>query len=150
MRGSAMFTPFLKILPLILLQSLLLISFSGCDSSPENSDDKLEHLVPLHKPHGFPELVRTLRKRISELSGTPSQEDLEQLTDIVHWIPEIAAETDLRQKEWDVADSVSRKLSSRFQEVRNSGNFNAAAIHELQELAELLQPLADLCRDDKI
>jgi len=118
----------------------------GCDTSVNRGSDKLEHVAPAHKPGEFPALVVALRERISALSkGNPSTEDLNQLSDVIHWVPELAAETDLKRKEWDVAVNVSEKLGVQFEAARKSGRFSPDDVKILLDLTELLQPLASLC-----
>lgn len=122
---------------------------SGCNSSLSKSGDKPEHMAPAHKPHSFPELVTDLRRRIEELSRSGAiSESVNQVADIIHWIPEIAAETDLRRKEWDVAAEVAQRLEVRFELARKSNRWDVETTRDLKDLADLLQPLANLCRQD--
>lgn len=132
----------------ILLLSVVLL-FSGCNSSLSKSGDKFEHTAPAHKPHSFPDLVTDLRRRIDELSRSgATSESVNQVADIIHWIPEIAAETDLRRKEWDVAAEVAQRLEVQFELARKSNRWDVETTRDLKDLADLLQPLANLCRQD--
>lgn len=124
----------------------LVLVFFGCNTSDDKVSDKLEHIAPPHKPRGFPALVIALRERIASLStGNSSKEDLDRLSDVIHWIPELAAETDLKRKEWDVAADVSEKLKVGFDAARMRGSFDREEVKKLLDLADLLQPLANLC-----
>jgi len=138
------------VLRFALVIAIVLLSV-GCDSTGDRDSERLEHVSPPHKPRAFPALVVALRERISALSrGNPSTEDLDQLSDVIRWIPELAAETDLRRKEWDVAAEVSRRLGIQLDSTRTTGRFGPDDVRKLLDLTELLQPLANLCTSPDI
>ena len=101
----------------------LSVAISGCGSSEEHAEDEhLEHFVPAHKPANYGALVEQLEKRIAQqspsqgpgeaataanLSATAQQE----LFDIIGWIPELAADSELQKKDFESAVSVGEKLS---------------------------------------
>lgn len=128
----------------------VLCGVCGCGiSHSEKENDKLEHARPDHKPHSLPELVDQLRVRVDRFGeGKRSDRDLEQFEEIVNWIPEIAGETDLREKEWELATAISERLRTRFQKAVEKQDFDKKTTDELRDLIDLLQPLADLSRSE--
>lgn len=99
----------------------LLISVTGCGEKTtvgSESEEHLEHFVPPHKPASYSDLVKSLRDRIDQVSagGTPSETQKTELLDVIRWIPEIAANSDLRKSDWEVAAGTSVTMERLFQE----------------------------------
>jgi hypothetical protein len=105
----------------------VLIAVVGCGSHEEHhedhhEDEHLEHFVPAHKPADYAALVEQLENRISKQSqvsgsgeGTAataqSATERQELIDIVGWIPELAADSELRKQEFETAVSAGVRLS---------------------------------------
>jgi hypothetical protein len=99
------------------------VAISGCGSSEEHAEDEhLEHFVPAHKPADFAALVEQLEKRIAQQSpssvsgeGAPAADQSatarQELIDIIGWIPELAADSELRKQEFETAVSAGAGLS---------------------------------------
>lgn len=135
---------------IVLALPALLCGACGCGISlNDKGSDKLEHARPDHKPHSLPELVDQLRSRVDRFGqGKTSDQDIEQFEEIVSWIPEIAGETDLREKEWELATAISERLRIRFQKAAEKQDFDKTTTDELRDLIDLLRPLADLSRSE--
>jgi ABC-type Zn2+ transport system substrate-binding protein/surface adhesin len=71
-----------------------------------------EHHDPEHKPKSFPEAVERLRGLRSELAerSLPKSEEWEIAVDIVDWLPELAAESELNEREWNRVESNASEL----------------------------------------
>lgn len=95
----------------------------GCGSQEEHHEDEhLEHFVPAHKPADFAALVEQLEKRIVQQTpasgpgeGTTAADqsatERQELIDIIGWIPELAADSELQKKEFETAVSAGAQLS---------------------------------------
>ncbi|MCG6156594.1 hypothetical protein [Rubinisphaera margarita] len=93
----------------VVAASLLLSVFSGCISSKEDEEHG-EHVIPAHKPADFVVAVDILHSRIH--SSLETEESVLELRDIIGWLPELAAQTDLAKDEWDRVHEVSRTLAN--------------------------------------
>ena len=128
---------------------LLLLSFPGCgqsDSSEGADDHHMAHFVPEHKPANFAEAVHELQHRTEHLRLHIGDErervshELEELTDIVGWVPELAADSDLNEADWILADSISREMLAACE--ASAGSFELEALlTAMQPQIESLEPL---------
>ena len=127
----------------------LLVSFPGCiqsDSHEGEDDHHMEHIVPEHKPANFAEAVDELQHRTEHLKSHIGDEDesfdheLEELTDIVGWIPELAADSDMNEADWNLADSISREMQVAFETSEGSGGLQSF-LTAMQQQVESLEAL---------
>ena len=106
---------------ILLCTCLVWGSVAGCTSSDDHAseDDHLEHFVPAHKPHSFEELVTALSERrgaFGDRSVSADSTAVTELSDIIGWIPELAADSELRRANWDRAAAAGEKLHALWQE----------------------------------
>jgi hypothetical protein len=123
---------------------LVPLLFAGCDSlEPELAADDAAHHVPEHRPQSFTEGVRAVRSRLAKLSADGAAENRQQfaregqeLRDIIQWLPELAAETDLRKADWNRVHAASRRLVGRWKNISASfaGNSSARAVLVTSEM----------------
>ena len=103
------------------LLAFLAVGLAGCGSSEDaHEDEHLEHFVPAHKPNNFSELVEQLALRAPQLTG-PSQPTggtgesqpaaVREFSDIIGWIPELAADSELKRAEFDAAVASGNRLA---------------------------------------
>lgn len=92
-------------------------STNGTGNQETEQSAKSEHFVPAHKPADFESLVSELERRFTELSESSEQRDdngrvlqRTELRDIVRWIPELAAGSELQRKEFEKAVLCSQML----------------------------------------
>jgi len=95
------------------MSALLLSCLSGCGTSEHaeahDDDHHLEHFVPHHKPANFAQAVEEIEHRAEHLSehaghGHDDEADeFQELLDVVDWIPELAADSDLNEADWTTA-----------------------------------------------
>jgi len=90
--------------------AVVLLCAVGCEH--DDSEDHLEHIIPAHKPHNFASCVEQLRLRGEEYySGELSEAQVDKLRDIVNWVPELAADSDLNRQQWERAQQISKELN---------------------------------------
>ena len=105
----------------------ILVAFVGCGSDEDHHEDHhhdehLEHFVPAHNQADYAALVEQLEKRIAQQSassgsseGAPAADQSatarQELIDIIGWIPELAADSELRKQEFDTAVAAGKSLS---------------------------------------
>lgn len=101
----------------------LSLAIVGCGSSDDHHEDEhLEHFVPAHKPADYSTLVEQLDKRIAQqlqlsdsgagaVESSPTATARQELIDIIGWIPELAADSELRKAEFEAAVSAGTRLS---------------------------------------
>lgn len=70
------------------------------------------HHDPEHKPKSFPEAVERLKGLRPDLAARalPGSEEWEIAVDIVDWLPELAAESELNEREWNRVDGNASEL----------------------------------------
>lgn len=115
----------------------------------EDDHEHHHHVRPAHKPDNIHELPTELRRMLTaDESGAvrPSRRRQQQLREIVGWIPELAADSDLRRAGFDSAVAQQPKLLQVLDELAagRSPDMNAwnAAVDQLQELADKLKTKA--------
>jgi hypothetical protein len=129
---------------------LLLALLTGCGLAPDE-DRHLEHVIPAHKPRSYAETVEQLDRRIQSLSDADSGSEritqLEELGDIIRWLPELAADSDLRKPHWEQARDVAVRMQLHFEQIAPEGSEESAAAYEalMNEITELrkLVPVSD-------
>lgn len=90
------------------------------------------HHDPEHKPKSFPDAVERLRGLRPDLveRALPGSEEWEIAVDIVDWLPELAAESELNEREWNRVESNTGELrlllQSREQEAVRWDRFDLA------------------------
>jgi hypothetical protein len=139
----------------------LLVHFAGCGPSAVESPTgeskavaSLEesHGVAAHKPHSFGEAVDALETRVRALSTTDSAGDQEAITtkfselaDIVRWLPELAADSDLGRKDWTTAQGVAKRLETDIEGwSQRTTPLTAAELQKLLSGVTELKPLIAL------
>jgi hypothetical protein len=94
----------------------LLPACVGCVGTAEEHVEE-PHLRPPHHPESFREAIADIDRRRGALAGGDLEQavrdrQIQELSDIVGWLPALAAETDLCRREWDRVQAVSRGLSA--------------------------------------
>lgn len=141
-------------LSLAVLFGLLL---TGCgesrmeDHSAETSAEAADHERPPHKPQTFETLVTDLGQRLVDLTGPTSvaespdqQQALRELRDLIQWIPELSAASELRKLDFDKAVACSQGLMTAVDGLKN-GRFQDD--RSWMESLRILQELVPASRD---
>jgi len=132
----------------------MLLMLAGCGATEQASDlpeaPHLEHFVPAHKPKDFSSLVDQLALRFPQLGSAGSNADpnnqaenaQQELADIIGWIPELAADSDLKKADFESAVVAADKLSKLFEDTGDAANAKPveAAVFEplIAELRQLV------------
>lgn len=128
-----------------LLLGLVFGSATGCLSSPV---EEVEHHAPAHRPATFVEAVARLPQLHDELVAESQRAPdtlsaLDELRDIVRWLPELAADSDLKEAAWNQVRRHSRELATRLASLDREAYLREAAAcadvwRELAEIADTL------------
>ena len=138
-------------------KSMLLIcgalTLSGCGPSAESHEDEheqLEHFFPAHKPHSSGELVEQLALRTRQLAaGDPPSDGsdeghataLQEFSDIIGWIPELAADSELMKADFESAVATGKKLTTAFAETMGPQKTKAVDMATFERLIDELRKL---------
>ncbi len=107
--------------------AVFVLSLTGCQGSSESPDhhaddhEHLEHFVPPHKPASFEELVSQLVSRCETLPRLAEADEKEfqkrsvELRDIILWVPELAADSNLKRQEFQTAVNEGNELLKAFE-----------------------------------
>ncbi|MBS0265002.1 MAG: hypothetical protein JSS02_23920 [Planctomycetes bacterium] len=94
-----------------------LSTLAGCSGDSLGAAEGGSHDAPAHRPRGFPEAVQAIRDRLAEFQETGGAANRQfrvrqsqELKDIMQWLPELAAETDLRKADWDNINAASKRM----------------------------------------
>jgi hypothetical protein len=109
------------------------------------------HHHPPHKPRDFPSGLAAVHERLDQLFNAPdvkspaSDKEFGKLVDIVGWLPELAADSDLDRAEWDRVNEQSKQLARHVDEFAHAGSDDVRPrIRQRIELA--VQALDDVAR----
>jgi hypothetical protein len=99
----------------------LLLALTGCQPVAEQ---EAEHERPAHQPRDFRVAIERLHQLHTELTSAqprpPEQLDVWQETyDLLRWLPELAAESDLPEPAWNRLDATARQLEERIVQLIN-------------------------------
>src|SRR5258708_34189387 len=102
------------------IATIALCLLSGCHSDASGAVEENAHQLAPHKPAGFVEAVQTIRDRLARFHATDASSDREvrrqqvrELKDIIQWLPEQAAETDMRKADWDNVNASTKRMAAR-------------------------------------
>lgn len=150
--------------------SVVLIALPGCQKSPMNEanhsqrltsdplqeehrdeeDDQdhehLEHFVPPHKPASFEELVSQLAFRCESLPQLAEADEKEfqkrsiELRDIIQWIPELSADSNLQRQEFETAVEEGKQLLQAFESSDAGRSLSIGAVQKNLDALKSLVP----------
>ncbi|MFK7822043.1 MAG: hypothetical protein AB8G99_25315 [Planctomycetaceae bacterium] len=92
------------------------VVLAGCGSSETEADDHAHHEFPEHRPPNFKAAVSAVSQRSWELAnrgGKIGSLEFGHFVDIINWIPELAADSDLKKSDWEAARDASLKMRSK-------------------------------------
>jgi len=87
-----------------------LMLLAGCAATPP-ADEPHEHLLPAHYPADFRAAVAAVEERLPRLASGDVTERGE-FRDIIGWLPQLAADTDMPRREWDRVQAAARALAT--------------------------------------
>jgi len=116
-------------------------------TSDELRDDDHGHGRPPHKPYSLPSAVREISRRGHQVLELKSPEPIStgELLDIIRWLPELAADTDLTRSQWEHVQETSKRLESWAAPAnQDSASFRAPDHTMLDQCLSELRILSDL------
>jgi len=84
---------------------------SHAENEPHKSHEE-EHGILPHKPRTFVDAVNQIDQRGHELLTHRHGHDITEWFDILRWLPEIAADTDLKKVDWEAVVRIGRDLET--------------------------------------
>jgi hypothetical protein len=86
----------------------------GHDHEHDHGHDHAHHEDPEHKPQDFPAAIERLRQFHAEFAQGPeaNAEHLQIIADVLGWIPELAAQSELSEAQWNDVDGHAVALAS--------------------------------------
>ena len=108
----------MRICIVLCLLGLLVV---GCvhDGESKTSHFEHDHEVAPHWPSDLADAATKLRKRLDAQVSDQSKQVAKEIADIVSWVPEIAADTNLSEQDWIPLDIASNSLSAKLQSSDN-------------------------------
>ena len=100
---------------------LLLTTFSlGCVAEKESLHE-MDHELPPHWPVNMEDAAEKIEQRLSQIEVKESPETTrEELSDLIEWAPEIAADTDLPELEWIPIREAGQQTALSRQDIRQA------------------------------
>lgn len=108
--------------------------------------EHLEHFVPPHKPASYEELVSQLFFRcetlpkLADADAAEFQKRSTELRDILNWIPEIAADSNLKRKGFESAIADGKSLLQSFEASQGGKTLRMADVQEPLDRLKALVP----------
>lgn len=103
----------------VVLGLLFLGLQAGCQPAVQTSEEA--HHIPAHLPGDFEQALSRLELLIRHLhDGAPLEKMptevtvAQELRDIVRWLPELAAESDLSESDWNIVDQATQGVIDSF------------------------------------
>ena len=97
--------------------------FVGCvnQETAKTSLFEHDHEVAPHWPDDLADAAAKIRQRLdrSESSPTEAKQQVDEIADLVSWVPEIAADTNLPEQDWIPLDNAAESLSANLRAVGN-------------------------------
>ena len=117
----------------LLSGGLLGVALLGCPGEKLTLYDGLTHEPPPHWPNSLTEAHRLLSERLQILAADPAVPTAPvELLDLVSWIPETAADTDLSETDWqpiyNLCEQLRRQLKSGVTVPQLTAEFAAAEL----------------------
>ncbi len=115
---------------LCLSMLMLLTTLVGCGDEQESLYEH-DHFVPAHWPTDLQRASRLIVERVPR--AMEDETARKELLDLMSWVPEIAADTELAESDWNPIFSQCEQLRRRLLR-----GYDTALGTELQQLAETL------------
>ncbi|TWT50924.1 hypothetical protein Pla22_36670 [Rubripirellula amarantea] len=138
---------------------LLLLLMLGCetDTAPKASHFEHDHVVASHWPNGLADAATKIRDRVARLDNehtltlhdhkhdygddhSHETNPWDEIVELVSWIPEIAADTNLAEADWLPLYQRSESLSANLRAA--NGEWSEGNRQQLESLCELIDQTA--------
>lgn len=117
---------------------IVMFAVTGCESNEAAKASLFEddHFVADHWPSGLSDLSDKLRKRVAVVSTSPEASTQTEIEDLIGWVGEVAADTNLSEKDWQPLYERSEAVSARLLAI--DGQLPQGVIIEIQSLCSLI------------
>lgn len=124
---------------------------TSVSTAEQSADYQSSHGIAAYHPESFAAAVENLATRYEALAATPSESSaanvtvaLQELKDIVRWLPELAGDSDLRRADWEQVQRLALELQQRIEpwQTAKDATDSKARSHYEKIVAEL-RPLAE-------
>ncbi|MDX2037638.1 MAG: hypothetical protein SFX72_13380 [Isosphaeraceae bacterium] len=127
--------PSTRLAPLLVACAAILAGCSA-DDHDDHDEDHIGHEIPAHKPRDLPQAVSSIRALAREFGSAPSQtpiarDRVEIAVDVARWLPEIAGDSDLPEKEWNLVNDAAIPISKAFETIAATTGDRSKPIAEL-------------------
>lgn len=117
---------------------LFIASTTGCVEG-RSSTHELEHAVPAHWPSSLTDAAEKIEARLKTIHGEDAEaiQSRSELLEIISWLPEVAADTTLREPDWN---SIYAACTDIERHIKATDNFQERE-EELRKLCTRLRAL---------
>lgn len=138
---------------------LVAVGLLGCGRSASTSvttadqaaDYQSSHGIAAHHPESFAAAVEQLATRYKALMASLSDNSpvdatiaLQELKDIVRWLPELAGDSDLRRADWEQVQRLTLDLQQRIEPWQTANDAaDPGARNHYEKIVAELRPLAE-------
>ncbi len=131
-------TPDRKKIAQLLILTLLLTATFGCDQGKESLHD-MDHFVPEHWPTDMRDAADKIGERLAIIQDSEQDAAIQataqkELQDLVAWVPEIAADTDIGEAEWMPIYELSEEIRKQLKPGEPAGEQQISKLSDLQQL----------------
>lgn len=127
---------------LTLLATLTLVGCGSLTDSGKTSHHEVDHSLPDHWPHSLHDLAAQIRDRARRLTDGEGDDPMEaELSDLVGWTSQVAADTDLSEREWLPIYHTSESVLGNLRGSR--GRWTEALLDQVIRLADLIESAAE-------
>jgi len=130
-----------RLLAVAAILGLLAVLTNGCadqDSAVKSTLHDHDHVLPDHWPVDLDDTSSKIRERLVLLDSQGDDTSRRELDDLIAWVPEIAADSDLTESQWLPIYNASEALRSS---IRRRG-WTAEHIEQTEELCKLIDHAA--------
>ncbi len=88
----------------------------GCSEDSLEEGGHVHHEIPEHRPANLKDAVAAIEQRSSELAnngGRLGSLEYFHFVDIISWVPELAADSDLKKADWETANAAAGRMRAR-------------------------------------
>ena len=139
----------MKWLWLVVISLMLFPSLMGCQQ-PGTQEEEAHH-IPEHLPADFDQALTRIEQLAVHLTDgvaleqKPVEVDVStELRDVVRWLPELAAQSDLNEDDWNAVDAATRELIEGFEKSKEPLETWITQQAILAQIAQLPNALAEV------
>lgn len=106
----------MKRFTIAIVTAAALLSVTGCSQDASEESGHVHHDFPDHRPANLKSAVAAIKLRSWELAnrgGRIGSREFYQLVDIINWVPEMAADSDLEKADWESAKAAAVSMRSK-------------------------------------